>query len=94
MNRETQSLFLAHRAYRQRRVVDAARILPIFGAVLLCLPLLWSLPDDGVVSTTYVIRFLFLAWLGLIVLAAVVSHRLPDPSADTDSPEKPPQQDT
>ena len=94
MSRESQLLFLARHAYRQRRVVDAARILPIFGAVLLCQPMLWSLPEDGTVSTTYVIRFLFISWFGLIVLAAVVSRRLRDPSDDTDGSEHPPQQET
>lgn len=94
MSRDAPNLFLERRAYRKRRMVDAARLLPIFGAVLLCLPMLWSLIDGSSVATTYVIRFLFLSWLGLIVLAAVISSRLPNTVRDDGAQPEPDIQDS
>lgn len=35
-------LFLARRAYRQRRLTDAARFLPLLGAFLFLLPIFWQ----------------------------------------------------
>lgn len=82
MSRDAQTLFLARRAYRLRRMMDAARLLPLFGAVLLCLPMLWVIDDTRSVPTTYVMSFLFLSWLGMIGLAAFISSRLPDAPED------------
>ena len=79
MSEEKQSVFLERRAYRQRRMADAARLLPLFGTVLLCLPVLWNLSGGSSTSTTYVMTFLFCAWVGLIIVAALISSRLPDP---------------
>ena len=55
--------------------MDAARLLPLFGTALLLLPLLWA--DDH--STASGAVYLFLAWLGLIVSAGVLSRRLSAP---------------
>ncbi|KAA2313150.1 hypothetical protein DL237_15480 [Pseudooceanicola sediminis] len=38
-------LFLERRGYRQRRMTDAARVLPMLGLVLLAMPLLWPQGD-------------------------------------------------
>ena len=76
MSQDKQSVFLEQRTYRRRRLADGARMLPIFGAVLLCLPLLWTLSDGAATSTTFVMTFLFIVWVGLIAVAALVSSRL------------------
>ena len=39
--RPTRPLFLARHGYRRRRIMDAARVLPILGGFLFFLPLLW-----------------------------------------------------
>ena len=46
--------FLAPAAYRQRRLRDAARLLPILGLALLMVPLLWTEPPSGSRATLYV----------------------------------------
>ncbi|MEE4118684.1 MAG: DUF6611 family protein [Paracoccaceae bacterium] len=69
-------LFLHRDTYRRRRVMDAARLLPAFGAVLLLLlPVLW---DDSH-STASGAVYLFAAWAGLILAAVVLARRLSAP---------------
>ncbi len=76
-------VFLARSSYRLRRAMDAARMLPVIGAILFLLPLLWhgGYTRQGIV-------FLFLVWLGLIIVAAALSRPLnsirDDSEPDTD----------
>lgn len=82
MSPERAPIFLARRAYRHRRLSDAARLLPIFGVVLICIPLLWR---DGTeaIATTRVMFYLFGLWTALAALAGVVSRYLrPSESED------------
>lgn len=60
-------LFLARQGYRSRRMVDAVRVLPVLGIFLFFLPLLW-----GDATTAHSGLYLFLVWLLLIVLAALL----------------------
>lgn len=69
-----QPLFLARTVYRKRRLRDAARMLPIFGFVLMMLPMLW--PHSG---ANWV--YLFGIWVGLIASAAILAKGL---GSDTD----------
>ncbi|MEE4118008.1 MAG: hypothetical protein V2I65_03230 [Paracoccaceae bacterium] len=68
-------LFLHRETYRHRRVMDAARLLPLFGTALLLLPLLWA--EDHATASGAV--YLFLAWFGLIVAAGLLARRLAAP---------------
>ncbi|MFK7940613.1 MAG: hypothetical protein AB8B82_14625 [Roseovarius sp.] len=94
MSRPPHSVFQERRAYRQRRMTDAARLLPVLGAVLLCLPMLWALDSSTPMATTDMFEYLFLAWLVLIVLAGVVSSRLPKVPQDLNEPAQQDNQDT
>lgn len=62
-------VFLARRTYRRRRLVDAARILPVLGAVLFLLPVLLLAPGEEGRLSVRVIYF-FSVWLGLVACAA------------------------
>jgi hypothetical protein len=75
-------IFLERASYRQRRLRDAARMMPVIGIILLLFPLLMG---DGVTSGVGV--FLFGVWLLLIVVTAVIAARMKqDPAApETDS---------
>ena len=44
-------VFLARASYRQRRLRDAARLLPMVAGVLMMLPLLWSRSDGSGLPT-------------------------------------------
>ncbi len=72
-------LFLARAVYRQRRLRDAARLLPLVGFFLLMLPLMWS--DTAGAGRTAV--YVFGVWALLIGLAAYVAPGLAQPEADT-----------
>ncbi len=75
-------VFLAKARYRQRRLRDALRLLPILGAVLWLVPLLWPRGEGGQTNAVALI-YMFVIWAGLVVLGAVFSSRL-DPLADPD----------
>ena len=77
MNPKASALFLARSLYRKRRLSDAAKLLPIFGAVLLLLPLLWvhqSAPGRSSTATNWV--YLFIVWSFLILAAACLAKSL------------------
>ena len=77
MNPKASALFLARSLYRKRRLSDAAKLLPIFGAVLLLLPLLWvhqSAPERSSTATNWV--YLFIVWSFLIFAAACLAKSL------------------
>ena len=77
MKPKASALFLARSLYRKRRLSDAAKLLPIFGAVLLLLPLLWvhqSAPGRSSTATNWV--YLFIVWSFLILAAACLAKSL------------------
>lgn len=87
MSPERAPIFLARRAYRHRRLGDAARLLPLIGAVLICIPLLWR-NGDAAIATTTVMFYLFGLWIALAVIAGVISRYL-RPSDTEDGPRDP-----
>ncbi|MFX0546993.1 hypothetical protein ACEWPL_015755 [Roseovarius sp. S1116L3] len=79
------AVFVAHGTYRQRRMVDAAGLLPILGAVLFALPLLWLGQAGGAARTSHVMIYVFAVWAGLAILSALITRSLraaPDTSED------------
>lgn len=67
-----EPLFLARETYRRRRLMDAARALPVLGAFLFLVPMLWARGSETSDGTLYI----FAVWFGLIVLSAAISRRL------------------
>lgn len=74
--RPRRPLFLERRAYRRRRLMDAARILPAAGLVALLLPVLWV--ASGGTDTAAEALYLFGLWAVLIGIAAAMSRPLRD----------------
>ncbi|MCF7699820.1 DUF6611 family protein [Loktanella sp. M215] len=80
-------LFLARDSYRQRRLRDVARMLPVAGAVIWLLPLMWTRPAGQTGGMAAAVVFVFAGWTLLIVLTAVVSRRIRVDSATDVSPD-------
>ena len=84
--------FLARDSYRLRRLMDAARFLPVFGLLLLLLPLMRGAPDDEMPAVAGEAVFLFLLWAGLVGAAFLLSlglrRALDEPTAP-DPPDMP-----
>ncbi|WP_225030415.1 hypothetical protein [Xinfangfangia pollutisoli] len=69
MKRPRRVMFLAPRPYRRRRLRDAARLLPVFGAFLLVIPALWTAPGTGTRRLSGDVFYFFAVWVLLIGVA-------------------------
>lgn len=86
-------VFLERQTYRRRRLMDAARLMPILGAVLFALPLLWPEPESPAVIAgraepvpmSAALTYVFGVWAALIALSLVFGLRSRD-WAREDSP--------
>ncbi|OCX64520.1 hypothetical protein BFP70_10795 [Thioclava sp. SK-1] len=92
MGKSAQPLFLARRAYRRRRMMDAVRLLPILGAVLILIPGYWHVGDTtGAQADTVSVAagglYLFAVWLGLVVLAFGLARGLGPTLTEEELPE-------
>jgi hypothetical protein len=86
--RGKRPVFLERANYRQRRLQDMARLLPVLAAVLFVLPLIWKLAGNDGRGTSDVVIYLFVVWSGLIAVAAIISRRLRlEPENDSGSEE-------
>lgn len=77
-------LFLERRTYRRNRLQDAARLLPVLGAILFFGPVFIT-DDAGAEPGTSLAGWLvycFVVWLGLIALTFYVSRTIAEPDAD------------
>ncbi|MFZ1468917.1 MAG: hypothetical protein WAT09_08035 [Paracoccaceae bacterium] len=70
MRKPRRPVFLARNPYRMRRLRDAARLLPVFGAFLMILPVMWSPPDQALRVTSGDVVYFFLIWTLLVLVAA------------------------
>ena len=78
---ERPAAFLERRSYRQRRLMDALRLLPFLGLLLWMLPLFWPNPAEQVgqtVSTSTAVTYVFAIWVVLIAAAFALSRSLRD----------------
>ncbi len=81
--------FVARESYRMRRLMDAARFLPIFGFVLVLLPLMRTSTDTEVPPTAVESTYLFIVWFCLVLVAFVMSlglRRALDPPKQAQPP--------
>lgn len=95
MSATRPAVFLERRSYRRRRLADAARMLPFFGALLFAVPLLWPHPDPTATSTgeaatqavpmSAAMLYVFAAWAGLVVMGAVLGILTRELGTGTDS---------
>jgi len=85
VRRPRQPLFLARRGYRRRRLRDGARMLPVFGAFLVFLPLLWAPEATEARDTAPDGIYLFAVWAGLIAVAIWLAPGLSDEDQPPDA---------
>lgn len=79
MSDKRSPLFLARDSYRQRRLADAARVLPLLGGVLMMLPLLWPREGEEVPLTSSAIIYIFGCWAALVAASLILARWL-DPT--------------
>lgn len=89
MSERREPLFLERESYRQRRTIDAARLLPVLGFLALCLPILWGNggENDSARVTSIGVIYLFGVWIILIGTALVLARRLRRIDADQGKPD-------
>lgn len=66
--------FLARSTYRRRRLIDAARMVPVVGLLFFLLPILGA--GSATRATASGGIYLFAIWLGLIAITAVLTRLL------------------
>ncbi len=76
MQQGGQPLFLARRSYRRRRMMDAAKMLPVLGAVLVMIPALWLPATTPEPDTAHGMVYLFGVWFFLVLAAFGLSRGL------------------
>ncbi|MHA6345498.1 hypothetical protein [Roseivivax sp. CAU 1761] len=69
-------VFLERRSYRQRRLRDALRLLPLVGLLLWSLPLLWGAGEAPPPAGSRALAFVFAVWLGLILAGRWLARRI------------------
>ena len=84
MSKRRAPLFLKRKGYRQRRLRDAARLLPILGGFLVLLPILWTPSGSSGADTAWDGIYLFSVWVGLVLLAAALAPGLADDRPEAD----------
>ena len=72
----------ARDAYRRRKRIDAARVLPFAGAFLFLLPVLWG--DGAPLRSAWGGVYVFAVWAGMIAGAAFLSFLLRRGPGDDD----------
>ena len=88
MARSPRVAFLERSSYRQRRMRDAARMLPVLAVVLMLLPLMWPRETAEQSATSAGIIYLFSLWLVLIALAFILGRVLKFSDGAADQPER------
>ncbi len=76
MSRQKTPVFLQRASYRQRRLRDAAKLMPVLGGILLALPMAWSHDPSGEPSNSDRVVYIFGVWILLIVLTAIFANRM------------------
>lgn len=83
MKERASPVFLERRSYRQRRLMDAARLLPVLGGLLWLVPLLWpqrtgspAPAEVEAVATSSAIVYIFGVWIVLALAALFLSLML------------------
>jgi hypothetical protein len=89
MTGPSSRLFLERPNYRRRRLADAARCLPLLGAALWLIPVLWPrsadpLAGQDAVGMSQAMLYVFGVWIGLIGLAALFGIWARDLARTTD----------
>ncbi|MEZ5772711.1 hypothetical protein LX70_00405 [Defluviimonas denitrificans] len=74
MRSPRQPPFLARKTYRRRRMMDAARLLPLLGIFLFLLPILWQPRLTPEPDTVHGVVYLFGAWTVLVIAARVLAR--------------------
>lgn len=74
MSKQSAPLFVARQSYRRRRMMDAARLLPLAGVFAFLLPILWQPRQTAEPDTTFGLVYIIGAWALLIVAARVLAH--------------------
>ena len=82
MNPRGPNIFLERETYRRRRLLDAARVLPVLGIALWLVPLLWpETPEEGVPMSVALV-YVFGVWAVLILLAFLFGLKVRTRHAD------------
>jgi hypothetical protein len=77
MNRKSPPpIFLQRASYRQRRIRDAAKLMPFLGMILWAIPLAWSRGDGSNDVGTAGLIYVFGVWVIMILATGLLATRV------------------
>ena len=83
--KDDRAVFLEKASYRQRRLRDTLRMLPVLGVILWLMPLLWESGGAEASRTVMAVKYVFGVWMFLIVFAGGLAFfGRKDATADAD----------
>ena len=74
--RAARPVFHERRTYRRRRLMEAARLVPLLGLFLCVLPLIWPQTGDARIPSSAALIYIFAVWAAIIVLNLVLARAL------------------
>lgn len=84
MTQRRRSIFVERETYRRRRLLDAARMLPVLGMALWLLPLLWPSDGEAAVPMSRALIYVFGVWAALIFCALLFGLKVREGDPDKD----------
>lgn len=88
MSAPPNTVYLERRTYRRRRMMDAARLLPVLGVLLFLVPLFWAPDPVQPAATARGMAYIFAVWAGLILASAWISRCLARTESGADAQEQ------
>lgn len=85
-------VFLERKSYRQRRLMDAVRLLPLLGLALWMVPLMWSLPQETgePMPIGAALRYIFGVWAVMVLAGWALWRRTRNIAAPQAAPQDTP----
>ena len=76
MSKRPEVVFLQRNLYRQNRLLDWIRVVPVIGLFLWLLPILWGREGADATRSSSAIVYVFLVWIALIFITFISARLL------------------
>jgi len=83
MTKPARPQFLDQRTYRRKRLIDAAKVLPVLGGIIIIFPLPFLFIDHVLARDAAPLAvYFFGVWVVLIIGSAIFARRIGNPAGE------------